>query len=159
MRILKEQKGITIIALIITVIIMLILTTIVVRYSVEAINRAKLEDLKTNMLLIQGKSKTIYEKYSFKEIEELTGLKYSPQETALISYVISDGLQQELDKNDVDLYYIWEQEDLVNNGLGTITSNQKEFFMVDYLTGEVYYSLGYTKDGVTYYSLTSLQNL
>ena len=105
----KKDNGITLIALIVTIIIMIILATIVVDFSTKAIDKAKLEDIKTNMLLIQGKSQTIYEKYSFKEIEELTGILYSEQNT----YVISDGLLDHLKVED-DIY-IWGEEALNEN--------------------------------------------
>lgn len=149
----KKDNGITLIALIVTIIIMIILATIVVDFSTKAINKAKLEDIKTNMLLIQGKSQTIYEKYSFKEIEELTGILYSEQNT----YVISDGLLDHLKVED-DIY-IWGEEALNENGLGTIKTDEQTFYIVDYTTSEIYFSKGYEYNDLIYYSLTELQEL
>lgn len=149
----KKDNGITLIALIVTIIIMIILATIVVDFSTKAINKAKLEDIKTNMLLIQGKSQTIYEKYSFKEIEELTGILYSEQNT----YVISDGLLNHL--NVEDDIYIWGEEALNENGLGTIKTDEQTFYIVDYTTSEIYFSKGYEYNDLIYYSLTELQEL
>lgn len=149
----KKDNGITLIALIVTIIIMIILATIVVDFSTKAIDKAKLEDIKTNMLLIQGKSQTIYEKYSFKEIEELTGILYSEQNT----YVISDGLLNHL--NVEDDIYIWGEEALNENGLGTIKTDEQTFYIVDYTTSEIYFSKGYEYNDSIYYSLTELQEL
>lgn len=149
----KKDNGITLIALIVTIIIMIILATIVVDFSTKAIDKAKLEDIKTNMLLIQGKSQTIYEKYSFKEIEELTGILYSEQNT----YVISDGLLDHL--NVEDDIYIWGEEALNENGLGTIKTDEQTFYIVDYTTSEIYFSKGYEYNDSIYYSLTELQEL
>ena len=149
----KKDNGITLIALIVTIIIMIILATIVVDFSTKAIDKAKLEDIKTNMLLIQGKSQTIYEKYSFKEIEELTGILYSEQNT----YVISDGLLDHLKVED-DIY-IWGEEALNENGLGTIKTDEQTFYIVDYTTSEIYLSKGYEYNDSIYYSLTELQEL
>lgn len=149
----KKDNGITLIALIVTIIIMIILATIVVDFSTKAIDKAKLEDIKTNMLLIQGKSQTIYEKYSFKEIEELTGILYSEQNT----YVISDGLLDHLKVED-DIY-IWGEEALNENGLGTIKTDEQTFYIVDYTTSEIYFSKGYEYNDLIYYSLTELQEL
>ena len=129
----KKDNGITLIALIVTIIIMIILATIVVDFSTKAIDKAKLEDIKTNMLLIQGKSQTIYEKYLFKEIEQLTGILYSEQNT----YVISDGLLDHL--NVEDDIYIWGEEALNENGLGTIKTDEQTFYIVDYTTSEIYF--------------------
>ena len=149
----KKDNGITLIALIVTIIIMIILATIVVDFSTKAIDKAKLEDIKTNMLLIQGKSQTIYEKYSFKEIEELTCILYSEQNT----YVISDGLLDHL--NVEDDIYIWGEEALNENGLGTIKTDEQTFYIVDYTTSEIYFSKGYEYNDLIYYSLTELQEL
>ncbi|MGN1351601.1 MAG: hypothetical protein ACI4VE_02295 [Clostridia bacterium] len=149
----KKDNGITLIALIVTIIIMIILATIVVDFSTKAIDKAKLEDIKTNMLLIQGKSQTIYEKYLFKEIEELTGILYSEQNT----YVISDGLLDHLKVED-DIY-IWGEEALNENGLGTIKTDEQTFYIVDYTTSEIYFSKGYEYNDSIYYSLTELQEL
>lgn len=149
----KKDNGITLIALIVTIIIMIILATIVVDFSTKAIDKAKLEDIKTNMLLIQGKSQTIYEKYSIKEIEELTGILYSEQNT----YVISDGLLDHLKVED-DIY-IWGEEALNENGLGTIKTDEQTFYIVDYTTSEIYFSKGYEYNDSIYYSLTELQEL
>ena len=149
----KKDNGITLIALIVTIIIMIILATIVVDFSTKAIDKAKLEDIKTNMLLIQGKSQTIYEKYSFKEIEELTGILYSEQNT----YVISDGLLDHLKVEDE--IYIWGEEALNENGLGTIKTDEQTFYIVDYTTSEIYFSKGYEYNDSIYYSLTELQEL
>ena len=149
----KKDNGITLIALIVTIIIMIILATIVVDFSTKAIDKAKLEDIKTNMLLIQGKSQTIYEKYLFKEIEELTGILYSEQNT----YVISDGLLEHLKEED-DIY-IWGEEALNENGLGTIKTDEQTFYIVDYTTSEIYFSKGYEYNDSIYYSLTELQEL
>ena len=149
----KKDNGITLIALIVTIIIMIILATIVVDFSTKAIDKAKLEDIKTNMLLIQGKSQTIYEKYLFKEIEELTGILYSEQNT----YVISDGLLNHL--NVEDDIYIWGEEALNENGLGTIKTDEQTFYIVDYTTSEIYFSKCYEYNDLIYYSLTELQEL
>ena len=54
----REQKGITLIAITLTVIVMLIIASITVYYGTDLIQNAKLQDLKTNMLLIQAKTKS-----------------------------------------------------------------------------------------------------
>lgn len=62
---LKNQKGITLIALGITIIVLLILASITITASTEAIKRANLEALKTNMLLVQAKAKEYIENAAF----------------------------------------------------------------------------------------------
>ena len=53
----KNNKGITLIALTITIIILLILASITIYSGKESIKKAQLESLKTNMLLIKAKAK------------------------------------------------------------------------------------------------------
>lgn len=154
-----NQKGITLVALVITVILMLILVVVGYTFSREAIDKTRLEDIKTNMLLIQGKAKTIYERYSFKEIEELPGVEYTKGSNSAGTYNIENGLKINISEKDEGIYYIWETEDLSKYGLGSINVDNEEFYIIDYETGEVFYSLGYTVDGTTYYSLTELQSL
>ena len=50
----KNNKGITLIALTITIIILLILASITIYSGKESIKKAQLESLKTNMLLIKA---------------------------------------------------------------------------------------------------------
>ena len=65
METLRNQKGITIIALIITIVIMAILVSVSIKVGTDAIDKSREEDIKSNMLLIQGKSKII--KYFVKD--------------------------------------------------------------------------------------------
>ena len=153
-----NDKGITLAALIITVIIMLILAGLGFSLSGKAMEKAKLEDLRTNMLLLQGRAKTIYEKYSFKDIEELVGVEIDPENNSYSGYTVPAQLKTTLSSNS-GTYYIFEQADLNSNGLSTIKVDTTSFYIVNYESGEIYYSLGYTVDNTTYYSLTELKAL
>ena len=62
----KSTSGITLIALAITITVLAILIGISIYSGKETIQQAKLEELKTNMLLIQAKSKEYVEKANFK---------------------------------------------------------------------------------------------
>ena len=62
----KENKGITLIILVITIIVLLILAGVTINAGTESIKKAKLETLRTNMLLIKAKSKEICEEANFK---------------------------------------------------------------------------------------------
>ena len=59
----KEEKikGITIVALTITVIVLIILASIGIYTGTEIIKQANLQNINTNMMLIQAKTKTISE--------------------------------------------------------------------------------------------------
>lgn len=151
----ENNKGITIIALIVTIIIMMILASVTIEFGTGEIQRAKLEDIKTTMLLIKGRAKIVAEKESFGESYDNTGMVKLADAT---SYNISN-LQNIFNSlGDTSNLYIWEQTAMDNNNIDVEITTQ-DFFVVDYSTGEVYYSLGYTYEGNTYYSLTDMQNI
>ena len=64
--IIEKNNGVTLLALVITIVVLLIIAGITVYEGKETINRAKLEELRTNMLLIQAKSKEYVEEANFK---------------------------------------------------------------------------------------------
>ena len=142
---LKMEKGITIIALVITIILMLILAGVTVRFSTDAIKKANLEDIKTDMISIKTKAKIITEKYNFKDIESLVG---SP---------ITDEEAQKLGITNSDKVLKWSNEDLDSQNLRVI---QGDKYVVSYNLDdpnncEIYYLEGY--EGM--YSLTQLKGL
>ena len=61
----KKEKGITLVALVITIILMLIIATITINIGKGQILNAHLQNYKTNMLLIEAKAKEYVEKASF----------------------------------------------------------------------------------------------
>lgn len=62
----KEEKGVTLLALVIMIVIILIIAGITLYSGKETIERAKLEELKTNMLLVQAKAREYVEEANFK---------------------------------------------------------------------------------------------
>lgn len=147
---LKNKNGITIIALVITVIVMLILVGVTVKIGTDSIDESEKQDIITNMISIKTKAKIVKDKYNFKDIESLVGTSLTDN-TEYNTQAIETLLQEEKDK-----YYIWTQDDLNNQGLTTIKSNKSEFYVVYYGDNtniEVYYSKGINGK----YSLTELQ--
>lgn len=66
MKVLKEQKGVTILALMITVIVLFIIVGISIMGGTEIINTSKAETIETNMLTIKAKAKEYMEKVDSK---------------------------------------------------------------------------------------------
>ena len=62
----NKNRGITLASLVITIIVLLIIAGISVYSGTDIIKRAKLEELKTNMLLIETKAKECVENANFK---------------------------------------------------------------------------------------------
>lgn len=56
-KVIREQKGVTLIVLVVTIIVLLILAAITMYGGTDMIDKSRLEGLKTNMLLIQTKAK------------------------------------------------------------------------------------------------------
>ena len=61
----KNEKGVTLIILVITVMVLMIISGIIINTGVKSIKNAQRESLKTNMLLIQAKSKEYVENANF----------------------------------------------------------------------------------------------
>ena len=144
---LKNEKGITIIALIITIILMLILVGVTVKVGTKEISKAKLEDIKTEMISIKTRAKIVKDKYDFKDIDNLVGTKLSEA---------TDYNAEAIDIPDAskENCYIWTQEDLNSQELSSIKVDKDKFYVVYYGDDiEIYYSKGV--DGK--YSLTELQ--
>ena len=152
---LTSSHGITIIALIVTIIIMLILATVSIQFGKGEIQRAKLEDIKTTMLLIKGRAQIVADKEEFGESYDNTGMIKLVDATGYDLSLLQPTLNELADTSNL---YIWEQTAMDNNNID-IEITTEDFFVIDYLTGEVYYSLGYTYEGNTYYSLTQMQNI
>lgn len=146
----QQNNGITIVALIMTIIIMLILASVTIQFGAGEIQRAKLEDIKTTMLLIKGRAQIVADKEEFGESYDNTGMVKMQDVT---NYDTSNLQSIFNNLEDTSNLYIWEQTAMDNNNID-VTITNTDFFVIDYSTGEVYYSLGYTYDGNTYYSLT-----
>lgn len=143
----KSQKAITIVALIITIILMLILVGVGVEFGGNALKKAKLEDIKTDMISIKTKAKIIAEQYNFKDIETLVGSTLTNEEVQKIS--ATDKEPNQLLK--------WGKQDLENQGLNTI---EADVYVVYYdlenpNNCEVYCLKGYEGK----YSLSELQDI
>lgn len=168
---LKKENGITIVALVITVILMLMLAGIGVYYASDAIKKGKLEDIKTDMISIKTKAKIVAEEYNFKDIENLVGTKLdndAEQEGIQFeTYKIPDELQKIFEakdengeaKFDIARLYIWTSEDLEGQSLGAINIDNEAFYIVYYNLDntnecEVYYSKGFEGK----YSLSELNS-
>lgn len=151
----SSNKGITIVALILTIVVMLILASVTIKFGMGEIDRAKIEDLKTTMLLIKGRAQIVADKESFGESYDNTGMAKLADTTGYDLSLVQPTLNE---LEDTSKLYIWEQTAMDNNNID-VTITNTDFFVIDYSTGEVYYSLGYTYEGNTYYSLTQMQNI
>lgn len=160
----KNNKGITLIALTITIIILLILASITIYSGKESIKKAQLESLKTNMLLIKAKAKEYVEQASFKngvnksEISEEAKNELKGEEVNA-----SDYSKQNIIINGGEILYKLTSDNLKEMGLKDIKLGSNEEYLVKYnikdVTVEVYNTSGYENNGTTVYSLSELEKI
>ena len=160
----KNNKGITLIALTITIIILLILASITIYSGKESIKKAQLESLKTNMLLIKAKAKEYVEQASFKngvnksEISEEAKNELKGKEANA-----SDYSKQNITINGGEILYKLTSDNLKEMGLKDVKLGSNEEYLVKYnikdVTVEVYNTSGYESNGTTVYSLSELEKI
>lgn len=172
----KNEKGITIVVLTITIILLLILAGITVYTGKDSIQKANLEGLKTNMLLIQTKAREYVENASFdlgidpqnatEEMKtnaknELNGEDKGTLVTsddAIVKDLLNIGIKQE----DIDNGKVYKltTENLEKMGINEVESNDEEgwyviVYNIDDTTAEIYHTIGYQGK----YSLTDIEQI
>ena len=165
----KNAKGITLVALAITIIVLLIIAGIGYNYGKEAIQKAQLEELRTNMLLIEAKAKGLVEEVNFKIglTKEGDSDFTSKKDAAENEVYVGAGLEKVTNASDVsapsgvpatECYKVTDTA-FENWGLEDIELEENEYYLIKFddvnATVEVYNTLGY--DGR--YSLTDIDNL
>ena len=148
----KDCKGITLLALVITVIVLLIIATISINYGAEVAQKANIDSVKANMLLIEAKTKIYAEEYNFSNgTSTLIGQKVSEStENLVVQYNTStDGRY--------DSYYYVSPSNLVSMGL----SISKGHYLVNYDIDniDVIYLEGINVNGIKYHTLAEIKGL
>ncbi len=141
----SNQKGVTMVALVIMIIVMLIISGIIIYAGTSTIKSAKQQSITTNMLLIQAKARTIADKVEF-------------QEAKYIGHKIEDEqIKSKLNITDEKEVYELNQEQLYEMGVEVSGDNK---YAVDYKNDEVYYLKGIKdKDGNIHYTLSEISEL
>lgn len=167
----KQENGITIVALGVTIVVMIIIAGISINIGNNVIEKAERESIKTNMLLIQAKTKIIAEEANFVKSPSSEAQNEEQQEESKylgnkLSDIVEDGetLNQNLDKlkleaDELDKYYVLEQKDLNDMGLNKIQISNGIYYLVNYDTEEIIYIPGYKYDGKVYYKLSEISGL
>ena len=157
----NNNSGITMVALVITIILIGIITSVLVYFGNNIVKKANLQTASIDMLLIQAKAETIYEKLSFEktgaELEDaLTGVKVTTG-TAEATFLTSLGIGPE----NIVKYFLWNKETLDASGLSGIKLRENEVFYIKYGEEiEVISSIGYKhSNGTTYYKLSEIKDL
>ena len=180
MKLIRREKGITLITLIITIIVLCIIAGISIIGGTNLVNTSKAETIETNMLTIKGKAKEYMEnvdslnwaskqeKKEEKNRAELTGDKYK---LTLIEdatqYINSSKWYKDEDKY---TYYALERKAIDKMGLPDLYEDGK-VYIIKYPTEptegtidenlelDIIYANGITYQNNTYYNLSKLQEV
>lgn len=149
---LKNNKGITLIALTITIIVMLIIAGITIYGGSKLIQDATVEDVKTNMLLVQAEVKNYVEQAKF-ENKKIENMKDEGIKVDDVTLKIEDG--QEIQGT---MFYkiVTPMSELK---LGKLSSeNYLVAIKIDEVAVDVYFVPGITNGyGTTYHLLSEMQ--
>lgn len=140
----KNNKGITMISLVIVVLLMLLLASVTAYESNHLISITRVQSVTTDLLLIQAQVRIINEKVVFENDEEhreelLKGTKVSANENydtrmALINKEILTN------EDNLDDYYVLSQRDLNEMGLEALKAS--DGYVVNYQKEEVIFVKG-----------------
>ena len=161
----RKQNGVAIPVLIIGIVIIIVVASIIINYGKNIVEENKVQDLRTNMLLIQAETKKDLEEVCFKTVnldakkeEDLIKINEIKKENLKGILVqdsdIKNSIPQEINI-DENCYYL---DETVLNEIGVKDLNPEEYgyFIVKYdftnITVEVINTKGY--DGK--YTLTQL---
>lgn len=156
----KSEKGMTFLSTAILVFVIALLVFGVIYFVRIQAEKEKAEDIKTDMLLVQAKVKTISSEYILEKKDEiLKGTKLSDMEE---NETIKTFLAKELfDPKEKDTkYYVLNQENLNELNLNQVTLKENTYYIVEYTKNKVYYTDGFVfEDGNTYYEIKEIENL
>ena len=161
-----NDKGITIIALVITVILIIILAGVGIDYGTDSYDIVQFQNFKYELQQVQGKVDVIYEKIKLGNDEEkasyitlgynITGLQAAVNvlnELTGIDYSdMSEEDAEEYYYNEVYTTYRYLTEDKIKEELN-ITSNPGDM-IINFQTREVISIKGFEFEGKTYYRLS-----
>lgn len=152
---LRKNNGVTLVLLVIMVIIMLILLGVTINTSTDLIKDSRLKKYITTMQLVQAKAASIYENYTFSGEDEdvLAGLPATLGEIKL-------GIPTYNPDSESDLWYKWNSSTASEQKIETDLLDDGAYFLVNYTTGDVIYSKGFTSgNGSVVYLLEEMKSL
>lgn len=159
---LKNNKGITMMMLVVTVIVLIILTGVSVQTGKVSTRDTKVARKVADMKLVKAKVEVIYEQNRFNG-ESLIGVNEVEWFTDDLDIELSEEEKNLIvkDRNEKDmskwLWYMWDREILMSQGLDPNMLSDNQYYFVNYATGEILYTAGTIYDNQKYYSLTGLE--
>ncbi len=155
---LNSNHGITLVALVITIIIMTIIASITVYEGKEIIVKSRMQTLETNMLTIQAKVKGYVEEIDSKVWALAEGTGENQKDGVRIAEFNNRGLTNPVPGDGGSVIYTVTDTGLEKMGLAELTGEYKVIFNNDYTTIDVRYEEGIKYKGTTIKLLSELQN-
>lgn len=169
--ILKNNKGVTILILVVTIVLMLILAGVSLNTGFSVLDDMRMGSLVSNMNLVQAKAEVIYENYTFYNNDtdclvgsgpyqidhslQLGDVKLSQEELQMIAQE-AEVSEEEVQNWD---WYQWSRADLEAQDLDADMLAEDEFFYIHYESAEVICSQGVSfENSKMYHSITGLKN-
>ena len=164
----RRNRGVTLLSLVITIIILLIIAGISINSGKGVIKQAQLEELKTNMLLIEAKAKGYVEEANFKMGINPVDAKKSEVRTEVYVNTAKLDLASDITANSsipTSKCYKLTEEAIKLWGLNEIKIKEGEYYLIQFkdtiteentsLSVEVYNTKGYNGK----YSLTEIEQI
>lgn len=148
----KENRGITLIALIITIIVMLILTSVVTYSGIETYKSTQVTKFVTQMQLIQTRVDDLAEEKSMEELLAL-GAAVPNDKITFINTIYANG---EITNKEILSFRYFNSQDLKNEL--DVDDGIDDEILVNFKTREVVSVNGIKYDGSTYYTQYKLPN-
>lgn len=150
---LSNNKGITIVVLVITVVVMLILSGIVIYSGMDVLKDAKIQNFTASINQIESAIDTEYFRYQNNSIDILPGEKITTSNT--LNSEISSLIGSKLTNDNLTAYYYLNADAINSLELSNVEPMR---YIVNYSTGEVIDTKGVEIDGNTYYTIDSLNS-
>lgn len=161
----RKQNGVAIPVLIIGIVIIIIIASIIVHYVEDMVEENRLQDLRTNMLLIQAETKKDLEEVCFqtanldsKKEEDLARINEIKNENLKGKLVkgseIENSIPQEI-TIDENCYYL-DEKNLSEIGVKDLNSDEYGYFIVKYDFSNITVEVMNTKGYEGRYTLTQL---
>ncbi len=157
---LKRENGLTYIAMIFIIVLIALIVFAVIYFARIQVSKENLETLKTNLLLIQGKTDLVSQHVEMKEKDaKLTGTKLADmKEDETIKAFLEKKI---IDENSEDSdFYVLKDQDLKDLELENIEVESGMYYIVDYKKNDIITTKGYkASDGQVYYKLSDIEKL
>ncbi len=161
----KKQNGVAIPILIIGIVIIIAIATVIVHYAKNMVEENRLQDLRTNMLLIQAETKKDLEKVCFqtanldnKKEEDLAKINEIKKENLKGTLVQGSEIEKSIPQEitiDENCYYL-DEKNLTEMGVKDLDSVEYGYFIVKYDFSNITVEVMNTKGYEGKYTLTQL---